>query len=132
MKTLKLVIAIIIATVFTTNSSNAQSAMSITSNDPFTVNYKGEANGYLLFEVGFDANGKNKTLKITDKQDGELYEQFFSTSNTKQIYKIEKKEGQVLVFNFTNNNKEYNVTYTYNTEITEKVTLVQNVVATKK
>jgi hypothetical protein len=48
------------------------------------------------------------------------------------LYKIEKKEGQVLVFNFTTNNKEYNVTYSYNTEITEKVTLVQNEIATKK
>jgi hypothetical protein len=132
MKNFKLVLALIIATVFTTNNSIAQSVASTTNNETFTVNYKGEKNGFLVFEVEFDSNGKNKSLKITDTQDGELYTHYFATGINKQLYKIEKKEGQVLVFNFTTNNKEYNVTYSYNTEITEKVTLVQNEIATKK
>ena len=129
MKNLKLTFAFLIASVLIANSSSAQTQ---NNNEAFVVKYIGDKNDYLVFEVEmYDASAKNKTIRISDLQDGEMYAQYLEGNITKMTYKIEKREGQIITFNLTSNKKEYNKTFSYNVEVVETVSILDGAIAIK-
>jgi hypothetical protein len=120
MKSLKSIAAILIASTFIGNTSMAQTNTPSENNNNFSVKYTGVEGDYVCFLVeisGIDA--KDKTLKINDRVEGELYIDNLATNATLQKFKIEKKEGQVLIFNLSTGNKEYSKTYSFSTQLTE-------------
>jgi hypothetical protein len=68
------------------------------SSEKLIVNFVGEENGYLVFEVAVN-KGSNKavSLSVNDKSEGELYNSTIYDSKTK-TFKIEKRDNQELEF----------------------------------
>jgi outer membrane protease len=120
MKTLKSIAVILIASMFITNSSIAQTNASVKTNQNFSVKYIGVEGDYRYFFIdisGIDA--KDKTLKINDKVEGELYAENWNAKSSLQKFKIERKDGQILTFNLSTGKKEYSKTYSFSTQLTE-------------
>ena len=120
MKNLQSVVTIFIASIFIGNASMAQTTTSVKKTNEFSVKYTGVEGDYVCFLIEITGiNDKDKTLIINDKTEGELYAQNLNTKSTLQKFKIERKDGQVLIFNLSIGNKEYSKTYRFSTSLTE-------------
>ena len=120
MKNLQSVVTIFIASIFIGNASMAQTTTSVKKTNDFSVKYTGVEGDYICFLIEITGiNDKDKTLIINDKTEGELYAQNLNTKSTLQKFKIERKDGQVLIFNLSIGNKEYSKTYRFSTSLTE-------------
>ena len=120
MKSLKSIAAILIACTLICNSSMAQTSTALKNDDNFSVKYTGVEGDYICFLIEIKGiNGKYKTLKINDKKEGELYAENWNTTSNIQKFKIEIKDGQVLVFNLLTGGKEYSKTYSVSTKTIE-------------
>jgi hypothetical protein len=127
MKSLKSIAVILIASTFIGNTSMAQTNTTLKKNNNFSVKYTGVEGDYVCFLIeikGIDA--ANKTLKINDKVEGELYAENWITTSTLQKFKVERKEGQVLIFNLSTGNKEYSKTYSFSTQLTENAVVKED------
>ncbi len=82
------------------------------SSEKLIVNFVGEDNGYLVFEVAVN-KGSNKavSLSVNDKSEGELYNSPVSTNKT-QTFKIEKRDGQELEFSVRAGKLSYSKSFT--------------------
>jgi hypothetical protein len=74
MKTLKSIVAILIASIFITNGSIAQTSSALKNNNDFSVKYTGIEGDFICFLIETKGiKAANKILKINDKVEGELY-----------------------------------------------------------
>ncbi len=127
MKALKSITAILIASTLIGNTSMAQTNTALKNNDHFSVKYTGVEGDYICFLLEIKGiNATDKTLKINDKVEGELYVENWSSKSTLQKFKIERKDGQVLIFNLSVGNKEYSKTYSFNTNLAENVVVKED------
>jgi hypothetical protein len=121
MKNLKSIAVILIASMFITNSTTAQKSTLVKTDNNFSVKYAGLEDNYLCFLIEInDMDGKNKTLKINDKVEGDLYVENWATKYSIQKFKIERNGNQILTFNLSAGNKNYSKTYSFTTQLTEK------------
>ena len=58
--------------------------------------------------------------------EGELYAENWNTKSTLQKFKIERKDGQVLIFNLSTGKKEYSKTYRFSTNLTENAVVKED------
>jgi hypothetical protein len=82
------------------------------SSEKLIVNFVGEDNGYLVFEVAVN-KGSNKVVSLTlnDKTEGELYNSKVSDNKTK-TFKVEKRDGQELEFSVRDGKISYSKSFT--------------------
>ena len=82
------------------------------SSEKLIVNFVGEENGYLVFQVAVN-KGSNKMVSLTlkDKTEGELYNSNVLDSKT-QTFKVEKRDGQELVFSVRDGKTSYSKSFT--------------------
>ena len=83
------------------------------SSEKLIVNFVGEENGYLVFQVAVN-KGANKVanLSVNDKSEGEIYSSNVSGSKT-QTFKIEKiRDNQELEFHLKAGNLSYSKSFT--------------------
>lgn len=108
-------------------TATAQFFKASKTEDNFSVKYTGTEANYLLFEIEI-LGGQNETsiLKISDKAEGELYTQNWKPKSKFQIFKIEKQDGQQLIFNLQVGDKEYTKTFSATTRMIEKTTVQEN------
>ena len=127
MKNLQSVVTIFIASIFIGNASMAQTTTSVKKTNDFSVKYTGVEGDYICFLIEITGiNDKDKTLIINDKLEGELYAENWNTKSTLQKFKIERKDGQVLIFNLSTGNKEYSKTYRFSTNLTENAVVKED------
>ncbi len=127
MKSLKSIAAILIATTFIGNTSMAQTNTALKNNNNFSVKYTGVEGDYICFLIETKRlKTTNKILKINDKVEGELYIDNLNSDFTIQKFKIERKDGQVLIFNLSTGNKEYSKTYSFSTNLTENAVVKED------
>jgi hypothetical protein len=127
MKSLKSIAAILIATTFIGNTSIGQTNTALKNNKNFSVKYTGVEGDYICFLIETKGiNTTDKILKINDKVEGELYAENWSKKSTLQKFKIERKDGQVLIFNLSTGNKEYSKTYSFSTNLTENAVVKED------
>jgi hypothetical protein len=127
MKSLKSITAILIASTFIGNTSMAQINTGQKNSNNFSVKYTGVEGDYVCFLIETKGiNTTNKVLKINDKVEGELYAENLNTKTTLQKFKIERKDGQVLIFNLSTGNKEYSKTYSFSTNLTENAVVKED------
>lgn len=77
-----------------------------------TVNFLGEDENYLIFEVTVKP-GSNKYVSfiVSDKEDGQIYKSVISSNKTSTV-KIEKKDGQELEFSVLAGKKSVSKSFT--------------------
>jgi hypothetical protein len=127
MKSLKSIAAILIATTFIGNTSMAQTNTGLKNNNNFSVKYTGVEGDYVCFLIETKRlKTTDKILKINDKVEGELYIDNLTSDFTIQKFKIERKDGQVLIFNLSTGNKEYSKTYSFSTNLTENAVVKED------
>lgn len=82
------------------------------SSEKLIVNFVGEENGYLVFQVAVN-KGSNKMVSLTlkDKTEGELYNSNILDSKT-QTFKVEKRDGQELEFSVRAGKVSYSKSFT--------------------
>jgi hypothetical protein len=118
MKNLRNIATAIIAVVLFSNAATAQTAKA--ANEPFTVKYIGNEEGYILFQVEFNTPANDfSLLKINDKNEGELYSQSYKKNVKPTTFKIEKKDAQEISFRLLAGKKEYIKTFYTSTSTTE-------------
>jgi hypothetical protein len=79
--------------------------------EPLKVQFIGEKNGYLYFEVKIDAsNAKTANFSVSDSFEGELHTSEVS-GNKIQTLKIEKRTNQELEFNLQIKNKNFSQSF---------------------
>ena len=116
-----------IAMFLMAGTATAQSFNASKTDDNFSVKYTGTELNYLVFEVEIlGANENNSILKISDRAEGELYTQNWKPKTKLQIFKIEKQDGQQLIFNLQVGEKEYTKTFYATTRMMEKTTVQEN------
>ncbi len=128
MKTIKTSFTIF-AALFLLNSANAQTLKSDKTEDNFSVKYTGIEDNYLCFQVEVTGTGNSSFLKISDKSEGELYSQKLKLNAPFQIFKIEKRDGQQIIFNVQNGNKEFNKVFSATTKLVENTVVSEDGVA---
>ncbi len=129
MKTLK-TLGIFFIALFLMKTANAQSLKTDKTEVNFSVKYIGTEGEYLCFQVEFtSAADYNTVLKISDRTEGELYTQNWKAKAPQQIFKIEKRDGQQLVFNLQNGGKATTKVFSTSTKLVENTTVVENAVA---
>jgi hypothetical protein len=127
MKSLKSIAAAFILSTLISNASMAQTNSALKNNTDFSVKYTGIEGDYICFLIETKGiNTSNKTLKINDKVEGELYIDNLNSDFTMQKFKIERKDGQVLIFNLSTGNKEYSKTYSFSTQLTENAVVKED------
>jgi hypothetical protein len=93
-----LVTVLLASNSFATNVINPVPVVTATSENPLSVQYMGEEDGYLFFQVSVNTlEAKKASLSINDKNEGEIYNAALSNNKT-QTLKIEKRENQELNF----------------------------------
>ena len=82
------------------------------SSEKLIVNFVGEENGYLVFQVAVN-KGSNKMVSLTlkDKTEGELYNSNIADNKT-QTFKVEKRDGQELEFSVRAGKVSYSKSFT--------------------
>ena len=82
------------------------------SSEKLIVNFIGEENGYLVFQVAVN-KGTNKMVSLTlkDKTEGELYSSNVLDNKT-QTFKVEKRDGQELEFSVRAGKVSYSKSFT--------------------
>ncbi|MCY7290797.1 MAG: hypothetical protein LH615_01310 [Ferruginibacter sp.] len=127
MKNFKTLGTALVAVFLMAGSASAQLLKAAKTQDNFSVKYTGTEANYLLFEVAIlEAGEGNSILKISDRAEGELYTQNWKPKTTTQIFKIEKQDGQQLIFNLQVGDKEYTKTFSATTRMIEKTTVQEN------
>ena len=127
MKNFKAVSTVLVVMLLMAGSLSAQTFENIIKKDNFSVKYTGTESNYLLFEVATSTIGDgNNILKISDKLEGELYAQNWKPKSPTQIFKIEKRDGQQLIFNLLVGDKVYTKTFSATTRMIEKTTVEEN------
>jgi len=82
------------------------------SSEKLTVNFVGEENGYLIFQVAVNKGSKKMvSLTLKDKTEGELYNSNVSDNKTK-TFKVEKRDGQELEFSVRDGKTSYSKSFT--------------------
>ena len=120
-------VQLLIAVFLMAGSASAQSFKASKAQDDFSVKYTGTDANYLLFEVAIlGASANNGVLKISDKAEGELYTQNWKIKSGTQIFKIEKQDGQQLIFNLQVGDKQFTKTFSTTTRLVEKTTVEEN------
>lgn len=125
MKNLKVFVSIIALFLIITNIK-AQTVNAIKYDDNFSVKFTGVQDNYLCFQVEIKGSNNTGILKISDKSEGELYTQNWKVKSPFQFFKIEKKDGQQLIFNLHVGNKEIIKTFTASTRMVEKTVVEEN------
>ena len=104
MKTIKNTLVSILAIFLFTGtafSGDLKSSLPVTAREgypsPLSVNFLGEDQDYLYFQVAISSGNKKVSFEVSDKEEGKLYSKQYSFNNVK-VYKIEKREGQELDF----------------------------------
>ena len=127
MKNLKTFGTALIAVFLMAGTAAAQSIKATKAQDNFSVKYTGTDANYLLFEVEIIGAGESNTvLRISDRAEGELYTQNWKPKTNMQIFKIEKQDGQQLIFNLMLGDKEYTKTFSTTSRMIEKTTVQEN------
>jgi hypothetical protein len=125
MKNLKVLVSIISLFLITT-TVKAQTVNAVKKEDDFSVKFTGVQDNYLCFQVEIKSTDNKSILKISDKSEGELYSQNWRVKSPFQIFKIEKKDGQQIIFNLQTGNKEIVKTFSATTRIIENTTVEEN------
>lgn len=125
MKNLKVPLAIICLFLITT-TLNAQISSTVKNEDNFSVKFTGIQDNYLCFQVEIKDMYKNSVLKISDKTEGELYTQNWKVKSPYQVFKIEKKDGQQLIFNLQTGSKEITKIFSAKTKMIENTIVEEN------
>ena len=125
MKNLKVFVSIICLFLITA-TVKAQSTNTVKSEDNFFVKFTGVQDNYLCFQVEIKGIENNSTLKISDKSEGELYSQKWNVTSPFQAFKIEKKDGQQLIFNLHTGKKEITKTFSATTRLIENTIVEEN------
>ena len=125
MKNVKVLVAIVGLFLISTNLK-AQANNGVSKADNFSVKFTGVQDDYLCFQVEINNIENNSVLKITDKTEGELYTQNWKIKSPFQVFKIEKKDGQQLVFNLKTGNKEISKTFSATTRMVENTIVEEN------
>ena len=106
--------------------SKAQAVSVVMPQDNFSVKFTGVQENYLCFQVEITSNDNNSILKISDKTEGELYTQNWKPKYPFQFFKIEKKDGQQIIFNLKMGNKEITKTFSTTTRTVENTIVEEN------
>lgn len=95
-----------------TVNNTAKSIYVDPASEKLTVNFVGEENGYLIFQVAVN-KGANKqvSLVVNDKTEGELYNSNVYDSKTK-TFKIERRDNQELEFSVKAGKTSYSKSFT--------------------
>jgi hypothetical protein len=127
MKNLKVVFTVMVATLLIGGTVKAQSSVAANIEDNFLVKFTGTEDNYLCFQVEVKGLNDNGTiLKISDKQEGELYTQNWKAKAPFQVFKIEKKDGQQLIFNLQAGSKKFIKTFYTSTRFIESTVVEEN------
>lgn len=127
MKNFKIVFTIMVATLVLGGTVKSQSFTTAKIEDNFSVKFTGIENNYLCFQVEVKGLNENRSvLKISDKQEGELYTQNWKVKAPFQVFKIEKKDGQQLIFNLHAGNKEFIKTFSATIKLVESTVVEEN------
>ena len=96
---------------FATNVINPVPVVTATAENPLSVQYMGEEDGYLFFQVSVNTlDAKKVSFSINDKIEGEIYNTAMSNSKT-QTLKIEKRENQELDFQLEIGKKNFSKSF---------------------
>ena len=125
MKNLKVFVSIVSFFVITT-ALKAQTINAEKKEDNLSVKFTGVQDNYLCFQVEIKGIGNNSILKISDKSEGELYTQNWKAKSPFQIFKIEKKDGQQLIFNLQMGSKEITKIFSARTKMIENTIVEEN------
>lgn len=125
MKNLKVFVSLVSLFVITTNLK-AQAVNAANYEDNFSVKYTGVQNNYLCFQVEIKGINNAIIFQISDKSEGELYSQNWKVKSPFQFFKIEKKDGQQLIFNLHIGKKEIIKTFTASTKMIEDTIVQEN------
>ena len=106
--------------------SKAQAVSVVMPQDNFSVKFTGVQENYLCFQVEITSNDNNSILKISDKTEGELYTQNWKPKYPFQFFKIEKKDGQQIIFNLKTGNKIITKTFSATTRTVENTIVEEN------
>lgn len=127
MKNLKVVFTLMAATFLIGGIVKAQSSVAANIEENFSVKFTGTEDNYLCFQVEVKGvNYNSSILKISDKQEGELYTQNWKAKVLFQAFKIEKKDGQQLIFNLQAGSKGFIKTFSTTTRLIEKTVVEEN------
>ncbi len=111
----------LLATTATAQKSSNQSK-------PFNVQYIGSDEGYLTFTISIEGDTKqHAALKINEKNEGEIFSDYWGKNITTKTFKIEKKEVNDLSFTLFIGTKNFTKKFIINTVTNEK-----NVVISEK
>jgi hypothetical protein len=126
MKKIKNIMVSFIAIVLFTTLANAQSVIATAAQEPLTVKYIGNEEGFLLFKVAINLPGSNfSILKINDKADGEIYSNNIKNVVGVQTFKIEKREIQELRFTLYSGKKVFTKLFSTDIKNIEKITVTE-------
>ena len=125
MKSLKVLVAIV-SLFFIATTLKAQAVAVAKVEDNFSVKFTGVQDNYLCFQVEILSNDNNSILKISDKTEGELYTQNWKAKSPYQFFKIERKDGQQIIFNFKSGLKEMTKTFSATTRMVEDTIVEEN------
>lgn len=96
---------------FATNVINPVPVVTATAENPLSVQYMGEEDGYLFFQVSVNTlDAKKVSFSINDKIEGEIYSTAMINSKT-QTLKIEKRENQELDFQLEIGKKNFSKSF---------------------
>ncbi len=130
MKNLKNISTAILAVILFAASASAQSSKLDKTETNFSVKFVGIEDNYLCFQVDIaDSYNKVASLKISDRNEGELYSNNVKIDAKTLNFRIEKKEGQELDFQLLSGGKLFSKTFSTNTKTIEKVIVQENEVA---
>ena len=106
-------IVLLAANSFAGTVNNTSKAIYVDpSSEKLIVNFIGEENGYLVFQVAVN-KGTNKMVSLTlkDKSEGELYSSNVLDNKT-QTFKVEKRDNQELEFSVKAGKVSYSKSFT--------------------
>jgi len=93
--------------------SASAAKIATTTNEPFSVQFLGSQDDYLVFRVEIKTGKVNRSVfKIEDTIEGELYSNTINSNAKYQLVKVEKRDNQVLDFKLVSENKVYTKTFT--------------------
>ena len=125
MKNLKVLVSVISLFLITT-SIKSQGIAAVKKEDNFSVKFTGVQDNYLCFLVETKNIDNNSILKISDKSEGELYTQNWKINSFFKIFKIEKKDGQQLIFHLKTGDKEITKIFSATTKMIENTIVEEN------
>lgn len=110
--TLSAIVLFATGTFAGTTENKALPMPSFTNIDPISVQFLGEKDNYLFFQVIVKAGtAKKAAVEINDRVEGELYAARFGTDKV-QTFKIEKRDNQELNFTVSVGNETYSKLFT--------------------